>query len=223
MSAVDLVSACADLNDSAAWEEFISRFHRAISLSIIRTARLWSGVPRQVLDDLVQETYLKLCADRCRLLHDFALRRPEAIVGYIRTMAANVAHDHFKSRYSQKRGAGQVQEGLETIDPKAGRESLGSPQEIEHQVLLKQIDQCLARCTAGADEDRDRLIFWLYYRHGMTAKAIASLPTIDLTAKGVESVILRLTRLVRQQIVGFRTAAAGGEPDAKGFPPAKSY
>jgi hypothetical protein len=36
----------------------------------------------------------------------------------------------------------------------------------------------------------------------MSAKGIAALPTVGLTAKGVESAIFRLTRLVREQIVG---------------------
>jgi hypothetical protein len=44
---------------------------------------------------------------------------------------------------------------------------------------------------------RDYTIFWLYYREGMTAKAIAGVSSIGLTVKGVESTLLRLTRLVR--------------------------
>ena len=39
----------------------------------------------------------------------------------------------------------------------------------------------------------------------MTAKAIAALPTIGLTAKGVEAAIFRLTRQVREQVVGAGT------------------
>jgi hypothetical protein len=50
------------------------------------------------------------------------------------------------------------------------------------------------------------------------------LPTVGLTAKGVESAILRLTRLVRQQIVQLRSESSGGkEPSKKGFRPAESY
>ena len=224
IAADELILACAEFSDAAAWDEFVSRFQRPISLSVIRTTNRWSDVRCQVVDDLIQDTYLKLCADKCRLLHDFATQHPEAIPGYVKTIAANVVHDHFKSRYSQKRGARQAQESLETIDPKAGSETLGSPGAIERHVLLKQIDQCLATCSAGADQDRDRLIFWLYYQQGMSAKAIAALPAIGLTAKGVESAILRLTRLVREQIVTFRSGPSGGkEPGQKGFRPAESY
>ena len=45
-------------------------------------------------------------------------------------------------------------------------------------------------------------MFWLYYRVGLTANAIAALPSIGLSMKGVESTILRLIRLLRQEISG---------------------
>lgn len=216
--------ACAEWNDAEAWEEFVSRFQRPIGLSVIRTARQWSDVPQQVVDDLVQETFLKLCADRCQLVHAFAMQHPDAISGYIKMIASNVVHDHFKSRFSQKRGAGQAQESLAETEPTAGSRTFGSPEAMEQEVLLKQIDQCLGICSLGPDQERDCLIFWLYYQQGMSAKAIAALPTVGLTAKGVESAILRLTRLVRQQIVQLRSECPNGqEPDKKGFRPAESY
>jgi RNA polymerase sigma-70 factor (ECF subfamily) len=224
MSAEELICACAESNDDAAWEEFVARFHRPVSLSIIRTAYHWGVIPQQVVDDLVQETYLKLCAEKCRLLRAFAIENPDAIAGYIKTTAANVAHDHFKSLYSQKRGAGRTQESTEEIDTSAGSGSFGSPGAMERQILLKQIEKCLDTCLAGPDQERDRRIFWLYYQQGLSAKAIATLPTVGLTAKGVESAILRLTRLVRQQIVQIRSeSSTGQEPGQKGFRPAESY
>lgn len=224
MSEEELIRACAESNDGVAWDEFVSRFHRAISLSIIRTAYQWGQAPRQVVDDLVQETYLKLCADKCRLLLDFAVQHPEAVPGYIKTIAVNVAHDYFKSAYSQKRGAGQAQQSLAEVDPKAKTHSLGGQGAMERQVLLKEIDECLGTCLVGPDQERDRLIFWLYYRQGMSAKAIAALPTVGLTAKGVESAIFRLTRLVRERIVNLPPDTnKGAGPGQKGFRPAESY
>ena len=224
MSEEQLIRACAQSNDSAAWDEFVSRFHRAISLSIIRTAYRWNQTPQQVVDDLVQETYLKLCANKCRLLLEFAVRHPEALSGYIKTIAANVAHDHFKSLHSQKRGSGETGQLLEDVEPPAPNGDLGSQTAIEHQVLLKEIDICLETCSSGSDKERDRLIFWLYYQQGMSAKAIAALPTVGLGAKGVESAILRLTRLVREELTGRRSQTSESpQPGEKGFSPAESY
>lgn len=218
-----MIQACAESSDKGAWEELVSRFHRPISLSVIRVAHQWTDVPHQVVDDLVQETYLKLCADQCRLLHSFAQQHPEAINGYIKMMACNVARDHFKARYSQKRGTGRDHESLSDIDPSGGSGALGSADTMEREILLKQIDACLVKCATGPDEDRDRTIFWLYYQQGMSAKAIAALPTVGLTPKGVESAILRLTRLVREQMVQLRSESGGKESGQKGFRPAESY
>jgi RNA polymerase sigma-70 factor (ECF subfamily) len=191
MTAEQLVRACAESHDGAAWHEFVSRFHRPVSLSIIRTARQWGAFPQQVVDDLVQETYLKLCANRCRLLRDFATQHPEAVAGYIKTIAINVARDHFKAAHSQKRGSGGTSQLLENVEPFAENGSLGSKDAMERELLLKEIDHCLEGCLAGPEQERDRLIFWLYYQQGLSARAIADLPTIGLTAKGVESAIFR--------------------------------
>ena len=224
MSAEELIHACAESNDGAAWEEFVFRFHRPISLSILRIAYQWGGTPQQIVDDLVQETYLKLCADKCRLLRDFAVQHPEAVAGYIKTIAVNVAHDHFKSLHSQKRGSGETSQLMEDVEPQARSGDLGGQAAMEREVLLKQINRCLETCSEGPDQERDRLIFWLYYQQGMSAKAIAALPTVGLTAKGVESAIFRLTRLVREQVAGLRPQTSGSpQLGEKGFRPAESY
>jgi len=224
MSVAELIRACAESNDGAAWEEFVTRFHRPISLSILRAAYQWGAIPQQVVDDLVQETYLKLCADKCRLLRDFALQHPDAVPGYIKTIAVNVAHDHFKSVHSQKRGSGETAQLVEGVDPQAQSESFGGQDAMEREVLLNEIDRCLEACSEGPDQERDRLIFWLYYQQGMSANAIAALPTVGLTAKGVESAIFRLTRLVREQVAGLRSEpSASPQPGEKGFRPAESY
>jgi RNA polymerase sigma-70 factor, ECF subfamily len=201
MSAVELIRACAELGDGAAWEEFVSRFRIPISLAIKRTACQWGKDSAQFVDDLLQETYLKLCADKCRLLLKFAQQHSdEVVLGYIKTIAINVARDHFKSLHSQKRGAGETDQLLEDVEPGAQGGSFGGPEAMEREVFLKQVDEKLQNCTAGSNQERDCFIFWFYYLQGMSAKAIAALATIKLTAKGVEAVIYRLTRCVREHL-----------------------
>jgi len=201
MSAEELIHACAELGDGAAWEEFVSRFRIPISLSIKRTACQWGKDPAQCLDDLLQDTYLKLCADKCHLLLEFARQHSdEAVLGYIKTIAINVAHDNFKSLHSKKRGAGETDQMHEDFEPAAQSGSFGGPEAMDREVFLKQVDVQLQNCAAGSNQERDCLIFWFYYLQGMSAKAIAALATIRLTAKGVEAVIFRLTRCVREHI-----------------------
>lgn len=224
MSEAELITACAEGNDGEAWGEFVSRFQRPISLSIIRTAYQWGGIPQQVIDDLVQDTYLKLYINKCRQLREFAAQHPSTILGYIKTIAVNVAHDHFKSLHSQKRGSGEVSQILEESDAKGPPSTAGGQEAMEREVLFKQIDDCIEACLEGRDRDRDRTIFWLYYQQGMTAKDIAALPTIDLSPKGVESVIVRLVRLLREQMVDTNSGIdSKSTPREKGFFPAESY
>jgi RNA polymerase sigma-70 factor (ECF subfamily) len=204
MSAQDLIRACAELKDGGAWEEFVARFEPVLSLCIKRTACKWGRDPRQFVDDLLQETYLKLCADTCRSLLDFAQQHPEnEVLAYIKTIGINVARDHFKSLHSRKRGAGEVDQLLEDFDPAAPGSSRGGPEAIQRELLLREIEDRLLGCAAGSNQERDCLIFWFYYLQCMSAKAIAALATIELNPKGVESVIFRLTRCLREKLDGL--------------------
>jgi RNA polymerase sigma-70 factor, ECF subfamily len=217
-----LIRTCAQSNDASAWNDLVSRLHKPISLSICRTACLWGVAPQSVIEDLIQETFVKLCANRCEPLLEFAERHPEAILGYVKTIAVNLTHDYFKSRYSQKRGSGSTSHMVEGMESSlAGNET--GPEAIERKVLLRQIKECLEICSEGPDQDRDRAIFWFYYLQGMTAKDIAALPGISLSAKGVESVIYRLTGLVREHLVnkpspqGIKPGVEKGQTSAESF------
>jgi RNA polymerase sigma-70 factor (ECF subfamily) len=87
------------------------------------------------------------------------------------------------------------------VDPAAGNEAFGSQEGIDREIFFAAIDEIVKRCAAGPDQERDRTIFWLYFRQGMSTREIASLPTLRLSAKGVGSVIERLKRDIRDQIV----------------------
>ena len=214
----ELVRACLSSRDATIWQEFIDRFHRLITTTVLRTARQWGETCPDVLDELVQETYLKLCADQCRLLRGFQSRHPGSIFGYLKVVTANVVHDYFKSAHSSKRGAGRPGEALNP-DCAANPRQLGNAGDIERTILLQQIDRLLAR--SGPSQERDRAIFWLYYGQGLSARAIASLPSVGLTTKGVESALLRLTRHLRVQL-GDNKKWISPLPE-KGFRSAESF
>src|ERR1700730_3724639 len=155
----------------------------------------------QYVVDLLQETYLKLCADKCRALIEFAEKHSdEQTLAYMKVIAINVTRDQFKSLHSEKRGASETDQLHEDFDPAARSESFGGAGAMDREVFFKEVHEQLKKCAAGAKEDRDCVIFWLYYLQGMTAKAIAAMPTIGLGAKGVETVIHKLTRCLREHL-----------------------
>jgi RNA polymerase sigma-70 factor (ECF subfamily) len=211
----DVVCLCAGPCDDAAWEEFVSRVGKPLSLTIMRTASLWGEPSRSVVEDLVQITYLKLWEDGCRLLRDFAIQHPDAILGYLKKTAANATHDYFKHGHNQSSGGDKPHVSTADVEPEAGKGNDGSEERIAFGVFLKEIDNHLKRSLTGPDRERDRMIFWLYFRQGMSTNEIASLPTIGLGAKGVGSVIERLKHCIREQIVGVGSNSESDEDSAK--------
>jgi RNA polymerase sigma factor (sigma-70 family) len=209
LSLQEIVCLCAESNEHDAWEEFVSRVGRPISLTVLRTASAWGEPSKSLVEDVTQVTYLKLWEDGCRLLRNFALQYPEAILGYIKKTAANATHDHFKHRRSQSAGGSLAHVSTSDVDPEAGHHVQGSQDRLAFEVLLQEIDDCLTRSLTGSDRERDRMIFWLYFRQGMSTKEIASLPAVGLSVKGVGSVIERVKHLVREQIL--RTPAENAD------------
>jgi RNA polymerase sigma-70 factor, ECF subfamily len=200
LSPIQLVKKCAGSNDVELWKEFIRRFQPVIAAAVLRAARPFGDPPRQLLDDLIQDTYLKLCEDDSRMLRSFKPQSENSIYGYLKVVAANIVRDHFKSQLAGKRGAGQIdaiEEPFET-DPKMKGTDGETP--IYRSVQLKEIDKVLQKVTEGKDQQRKCMIFWLRHRQGLTASEIAALPSIGLSTEGVESVLLRLTVSVRSQL-----------------------
>jgi RNA polymerase sigma-70 factor (ECF subfamily) len=226
----ELIAACIAKSEESAWVEFVRRFRPLISTIVLRTARHWGEpIPGQ-LDDLIQDTFMKLCADDCRLLRNFHSAHPNAIFGFLRVVTANVVHDHFKASHAVKRGAGGLPASLHDPERSESFATTASPHDnssrIEHSILLQEIDRYLVQGVAPTELIRSRRIFWLYYRCGLSARAISALPHIDLTTKGVESTILRLNRLVRAAVIRCPDLKAALDNDSlpgeKGLRPAGS-
>src|SRR5215472_9698551 len=139
LSLPELVCLCIGPCDDGAWEEFVARVGRAISLTILRVASLWGKPSRTVVEDLVQVTYLKLWEDNCRILRDFAIRNPNGILGYLKKVAANTTHDYFRHGRSQSAGGIKTHVSTSDVDIEAGKEVHGSQDRIAFQILLNQI------------------------------------------------------------------------------------
>jgi RNA polymerase sigma factor (sigma-70 family) len=207
----ELFLTCLRTGGESAWQEFVRRFQPLIAKVAFRTAGQWGERSPQVVDDLVQDTYLKLCADRQRVLHTFKPNHPDAIYGYIKVFTANLVHDRLKASHSKKRGGNARVSSLGDDDDGMERSSHAASENLDRNLLIDEIDLCLRTLPPGAAAARDRRIFWLYYRVGLSASGIAALPRIGLGTKGVESTLLRLTRLVRERLVP-RTHESGTPP-----------
>ena len=180
-----MLRVCADLQDAAAWDEFIRRFHAAIYAAVLRTGRRYAQFHRGLCDDLVQETYLRLSSNRAHALREFVPQHPGSAFCYVQVIAIRVVHD-----YCKRRDFRQTQE-LPPDPP-----DLAAPDKTEWLALKAAVLDVLRKHATS----RDCQIFGLHHLQGMTAKEIAAIPGMGLTVKGVESALTRLRRLIQENL-----------------------
>lgn len=207
-SAAAIIDACLESGTHNAWTQFVRYFQPLIASVVIRVMRRYGESSPALADDLIQECYLRLCKDRCRALRQFEHRHEESIFAFVKVVATSVAMDHFRARKAEKR-SGEV---AALSDDSVSAIPSQQP-DADAAVLMSQISAQLERIT---ESQRDRTIFWLYYRQGFTARDIADMPEIGLTQKGVESCIYRLTEILRNTVGVARQISAQQE---QGKPP----
>jgi RNA polymerase sigma-70 factor, ECF subfamily len=172
----------------------MQRYHPIVTAAATRVSRQWGQGTSGEVDDITQEIYLHFCSSDARILTSFEDPRPEACFGYLKVIATNIARDYFRRRSALKRGnaqTAQIDEALHLATP---------PVDFERRLTLAEIDSALIEETQKTNGERDRAVFKLYYQQGMTAQAIADLPAIGLNPKGVEGVLHRLTRAIRNSL-----------------------
>jgi RNA polymerase sigma-70 factor (ECF subfamily) len=176
----------------------VSQFNPIIQAAVIRSIFKCGGRPTGGLaDDLVQESYLRLCRDDFRALRNFRSPNPKALYGLVQAVAVSVTIDHFRKQSTEIRGGGDEPIPLDLLSLKDLAHPSGAAA-VETAVLIDQLDRRLQKILPPETAVRDRRIFWLYYRRGLTAEQIASLSGMDLSAKGVESVLHRLLRFLKE-------------------------
>jgi RNA polymerase sigma-70 factor (ECF subfamily) len=195
----DLLALCLGSEDQKLWGEFVSRTQPLIASVILNTIRRWQEPGPNLVDDLIQDTYIKLFANDRKALRSVKNAYENTIFGYVKVVASNVVRDHFRQPENK------VDE-IELSDPVLPPSPDGM-ERIEFAHLKDKIQSRLASLSSSETYQRDLAIFWLFYEQGYTAKEISIIPTTGLTVKGVEAVLLRLTRFVRDGL------GSAGAPD----------
>ena len=163
-----------------------------IASVLINTLRRWREPAPSLVDDLIQDTYVKLFANDRKALRSIKNEYENTIFGYLKVVASNVVRDHFRQPVNK---ADEIELSDAVLPP--------GPQDRERLEFLQKKEQVkgiLETLSSSETYERDVGIFWLFYEQGYTAKEISLLPTAGLTVKGVEAVLLRLTRYVRGKL-----------------------
>jgi len=141
-------------------------------------------------EEIVQEVYLKLCWAGGKALRAFVPQRDGSDFSYLAVIARNVAITWLRK---QKSGAGQPHAPLAVIkDPEDERAAA----QMDLRLRLKDVEAVLQRVASA----RERQIFWLYYRVGLTALNISRYRCFGLEESGVESLLARLVVKIRREL-----------------------
>jgi RNA polymerase sigma-70 factor (ECF subfamily) len=179
------------------WVEFWHRFQPVIARTVRRRiARYTRWVDHGWVDDLVQDTFLKICKDDYKALRKFEFRQQNSLHSFLKVMAAHVADDDIRKRMSDKEGGGQPHDNIDDLlQPPSDRSS--AVHSMLNNLRMNEIENCLQQRKGEPNFVRDHKVFWLYFRDGFTANEISELPDIGFkSVKGVESALLRLGKWV---------------------------
>jgi RNA polymerase sigma-70 factor, ECF subfamily len=188
----DLLHLCLSSDEQEPWREFVYRTQPLIASVIINTVRRWKQPAPSLVDDLIQDTYVKLFANEKKALRAIKNEYENTIFGYLKVIASNVVRDHFRQSVNK---ADEIELSDSVLPP--------GPRDRERLEFLhkkEQIKRILETLAASETYDRDVSIFWFFYEQGYTAKEISMLPAVGLTVKGVEAVLFRLARHVREEL-----------------------
>ena len=205
LSTEELVRLCLETRDEDLCTEFVRRFQPVIARTVRRRiAHYTRWIDRDRVDDLVQDTFLKICEDDFRRLRKFEFREQgeKGLYAFLKVMAAHMVEDDIRQNNSGKKGGGQKLDNIDDLSqPVSDRSS--AVESIFNNLRMSEIEICLQRRKGEPNFDRDCKVFWLHNRDGVTAQEISQLPDIGFnTVKGVESALLRLNRWVLQCVQG---------------------
>jgi hypothetical protein len=192
LSIRELLDYCLRANSEEAWEEFEKRLRPTIYGSVRR--KLLSKNTR-FSDDLVrelsQDTYLKLCAHDRRALRNLRWDNDDSVFKYTKVVAHSAVEDwRLKNKI--------FQDAEDIDDLAAAYQAKGQP--VDLAILRGQIDRCLQTLASQPNFERDRAIFWYFFRWGYHASEIAGLPAVNLPVRKVENILQKLVRFVRLRL-----------------------
>jgi RNA polymerase sigma factor (sigma-70 family) len=212
MGAVELFARCAqDTNDSALWPELMRRYASRIKGFIRGTLRQSLPADSSLTlggiheSDLFQSTVVRLVEDGCALMKRFSGSSESELLVYLAVITRSVVRDCLRRHRAQKRPLSESQLAFSSANRKASSDSnsTGSGCALERELLVREVRRLSLRAIetrAGEFSRRDKLIFELYFSHGLSPSQIARCEGIGLSKPGVEKALQRLKELVRSAV-----------------------
>ncbi len=188
-----LVELCLERNEDA-WVELLRRYRGLIAGVAAKTVLRSFRPAANLIQDLVEDTFVRICANEFRALRELEWRHEGALRGLLQVTASTAAQDYLRKFLSPKRDIRKE----ESLD-KPGlvvpvQEKFAD--KVEQKILLEQLARCLKKVIhSEPDCTRDIAMFLLFYGFRVTAADLSRL--YSLNVKKVENTVARLGRLVR--------------------------
>src|SRR5882672_3685220 len=99
-----VIAGCIEDPGGRARDEFVCRFQRPIASMIVKTLNRYGVLQPDLIEDLIQDTYVRIFDDRSRILRQLKVIDENTIFGFVQSVAFSTVVDHFRSRFALKRG-----------------------------------------------------------------------------------------------------------------------
>jgi RNA polymerase sigma factor (sigma-70 family) len=192
----EVAKACLEPGNEEAWCELLRRTQPVLSGAVRRACLGYGLDPYQYSDDLVQAVYVKLLEKSFKLLKTLASGDDQFILRYLRVVASNRVADLCRELRNKKQNL-FVTDSLESLSQELPDHKTT---DANMTLLLDKVDRILSDILSGPNAGRDKAVFWLYFRHGLTAGQAAAAPGIGLSESDVEVLLRRLIRALRKKM-----------------------
>lgn len=201
MSSADLLRECGRrLTDASLWKIFHERFHRQITLYVIRTILMFRGKTEpSLVCDLVQDVYYRLLKNKGSMMIGFRGETDFSALAFLGRTTMGIVSDYFRSQQADKRRPAEIISFEQARREEASRDT---PADLDVTSILEWID---VQRLIDSEPDRRHatrnvLIFKLHYVEGLTVREISQYPGFDLTEGAIEVILKNLRNELRRRM-----------------------
>ena len=151
-------------------------------------------------DDLLQDVIVRLIERDCAAMKRFTGSSENEFLAYLAVISRSVVRSAVRRASAKKRKVAPEPKGNEESDVSLKAYSARKVYPLERMILAREIRDLSEKVIQENSREcsvRDRLIFRLFFYEELTTEQIAHCKGIDLSRRGVEKVLQRVTGRLR--------------------------
>ncbi|MGH9841454.1 MAG: RNA polymerase sigma factor [Blastocatellia bacterium] len=199
-----LFQSCADdPGNDEHWGEFVRRYNPLFMRSITVAWRRYSSKDwpsTEVACDLLQDVYIAILKDGCRLLRQFRGQTEAEAEAYLAHFTMNQVVSHLRASGARKRQAELLSWDELVSDKESAMQFMSAKDKGSNALTEQDLLDVLGRITTGANSRRDILIFLLHIRDGWTASEIGRMGVCDLKESSIANLLVQMKGRVKKYL-----------------------